>query len=308
MACSSSPPRRRWRRTRTRLAGWVGAEFCPGQPCSSGFARPSTSNRRRRRRSYIAEPTCRCLPICGSTTRRARAAGMPICCRCASTSRRCGPYTARCRPGATSIGAPSAAVLRQHDGRAAAAERHQPLALLMAELRQVWQLLHDMLVPVYIASGDNLADFPSRYSMSAEWTFRSGMRTQLHQLSPRAYTLDPFATRATAMDPTFCIWDFGTAHRDGRGPGVAGGEGDGRGGADCGRGAQAGLWPAEDRRGSAAAWRRRAPQDGRQGAQGAAATAHAHGACKADHCRTTSASLCARCSTSTRIRCPARDR
>ena len=74
----------------------------------------------------------------------------------------------------------------------------------MAELRQVWQLLHDMLVPVYIASGDNLADFPSRYSMSSEWTFRSGMRTQLHRLSPRAYILDPFATRATAMAPTFC--------------------------------------------------------------------------------------------------------
>ena len=34
---------------------------------------------------------------------------------------------------------------------------------------------------------------------------------------------------------------------------MAGGEGDGRGDADCGRGAQAALWPAEDRRGSAAA-------------------------------------------------------
>ncbi len=80
-------------------------------------------------------------------------------------------------------------------------------ALLMAELRQVWQLLHDMqveLVPVYIASGDNPADFPSRYSMSAEWTFRPGMRAQLHRLSQRAYSLDPFATRATAMAPTFC--------------------------------------------------------------------------------------------------------
>lgn len=80
-------------------------------------------------------------------------------------------------------------------------------ALLMAELRQVWQLLHALqveLVPVYIASGDNPADFPSRYSMSAEWTFRAGMRKQLHRLSSRAYTLDPFATRATAMAPTFC--------------------------------------------------------------------------------------------------------
>ena len=80
-------------------------------------------------------------------------------------------------------------------------------ALLMAELRRVWQLLHDLqieLVPVYIASADNPADFPSRYSMSAEWTFRAGMRAQLHQLSSRAYTLYPFATRATAMAPTFC--------------------------------------------------------------------------------------------------------
>jgi len=80
-------------------------------------------------------------------------------------------------------------------------------ALLMAELRQVWALLHTLrvdLVPVYIASGDNPADFPSRHSMSAEWTFRPGLRQQLHQLSPRAYTLDPFATRATAMARTFC--------------------------------------------------------------------------------------------------------
>jgi hypothetical protein len=80
-------------------------------------------------------------------------------------------------------------------------------ALLMAELRQVWTLLHTLkvdLVPVYIASADNPADFPSRHSMSAEWTFRPGLRQQLHQLSPRAYTLDPFATQATAMARTFC--------------------------------------------------------------------------------------------------------
>ena len=42
-------------------------------------------------------------------------------------------------------------------------------ALLMAELRQVWALLHTLrvdLVPVYIASGDNPADFPSRHSLA----------------------------------------------------------------------------------------------------------------------------------------------
>jgi hypothetical protein len=54
-------------------------------------------------------------------------------------------------------------------------------ALLMAELRQVWTLLHTLkvdLVPVYIASADNPADFPSRHSMSAEWTYRPALHCQ----------------------------------------------------------------------------------------------------------------------------------
>ena len=75
--------------------------------------------------------------------------------------------------------------------------------LLMAELRQVWRLLIDMqvdLVPVYIPSDDNPADFPSRHSQSAEWSFRASMRAKLSC----AFTLDPFATPATAMAPTYC--------------------------------------------------------------------------------------------------------
>jgi len=77
----------------------------------------------------------------------------------------------------------------------------------MEELRQVWRLLIDMqvdLVPVYIPSGDNPTDFPSRRSQSAEWTFRAGMRATLSRLSSSAFTLDPFATPATAMAPTYC--------------------------------------------------------------------------------------------------------
>jgi hypothetical protein len=77
---------------------------------------------------------------------------------------------------------------------------------LMAELRQVWRLLIDMqvdLVPVYIPSDDNPADFPSRCSQNAEWTFRAGMRATLSRLSSSAFTLDPFAMPATDMDPTY---------------------------------------------------------------------------------------------------------
>jgi hypothetical protein len=79
--------------------------------------------------------------------------------------------------------------------------------LLMAELRQVWRLVIDMqvdLVPVYIPSGDNPADFPSRHSQNAEWTFRAGMRATLSCLSSCDFTLDPFATPATDMAPTYC--------------------------------------------------------------------------------------------------------
>ena len=82
-------------------------------------------------------------------------------------------------------------------------------ALLMAELRQVWTLLHTLkvdLVPVYIASADNPADFPSRHSMSAEWTFRPGLRQQLHQLSPRAYTLDPLPLEPPQWPAPFAVY------------------------------------------------------------------------------------------------------
>jgi len=82
----------------------------------------------------------------------------------------------------------------------------------MAEFRQVWRLLIDMqvdLVPVYIPSGDNPADFPSRHSQSAEWSFHAGIRAQLSCLSPHAFTLDPFATPATDMSPTYCSFRAG---------------------------------------------------------------------------------------------------
>jgi hypothetical protein len=102
----------------------------------------------------------------------------------------------------------------QSRGRAPTASR--PVAaggcpsLLMAELRQVWRLLIDMqvdLVPVYIPSGDNPADFPSRHSQSAEWTFRAGMRATLSRLSSSAFTLDPFATGTAAnVACGVCFW------------------------------------------------------------------------------------------------------
>jgi len=102
----------------------------------------------------------------------------------------------------------------QSRGRAPTASR--PVAaggcpsLLMAELRQVWRLLIDIqvdLVPVYIPSGDNPADFPSRHSQSAEWTFRAGMRATLSRLSSSAFTLDPFATGTAAnVACGVCFW------------------------------------------------------------------------------------------------------
>ncbi len=73
-------------------------------------------------------------------------------------------------------------------------------------MRRLLTEMHVDLVPVYIPSADNSADFSSRHSSSAEWSFCRGtsMRTQLLSLSPRAFTLDPFATPATAMAPMYC--------------------------------------------------------------------------------------------------------
>ena len=80
-------------------------------------------------------------------------------------------------------------------------------ALLMAELRVVWQLLVDFQIkidPFYIKSADNPADWPSRARDSSAWTFRPGTRAQLRALWPRPFTLDPFATARTTMGHTWC--------------------------------------------------------------------------------------------------------
>ena len=80
-------------------------------------------------------------------------------------------------------------------------------ALLMAELRVVWQLLVDLEIkidPIYIRSEDNPADLPSRRQDSSDWTFRPRMRAQLRALWPREFTLDPFACARTTMAPTWC--------------------------------------------------------------------------------------------------------
>jgi len=80
-------------------------------------------------------------------------------------------------------------------------------AQLMAELRVVWKLLLDFgitLDPVYIRSANNPADAPSRYRDSSDWTFRPGLRRRLRDLWRSPFSLDPFATAATAMARNFC--------------------------------------------------------------------------------------------------------
>mgnify|MGYP006140333087 FL=1 len=79
--------------------------------------------------------------------------------------------------------------------------------LLMAELRVVWQLLLDLRItldPIYVASSDNPADHPSRQLPTDAWTFRRPWRDKLQSLTPRPFSLDPFATAATAMAPAWC--------------------------------------------------------------------------------------------------------
>ena len=68
--------------------------------------------------------------------------------------------------------------------------------LLMAEVRQLWQLLVDddiKLVPVYIKSELNPADAPSRFSITrrAERTFTAGARHRLIELAQSDFTFDP---------------------------------------------------------------------------------------------------------------------
>ena len=81
--------------------------------------------------------------------------------------------------------------------------------LLMAEVRQLWQLLivaNIKLVPVYIKSELNPADAPSRFSITrrAEWTFTAGARHRLIKLAPSTFTLDPFASAETGMADKRC--------------------------------------------------------------------------------------------------------
>ena len=81
--------------------------------------------------------------------------------------------------------------------------------LLMAEVRQLWQLLVDAnikLVPVYIKSELNPADAPSRFSITrrAEWTFTAGARHRLIELAQSDFTFDPFASAETSMAEKRC--------------------------------------------------------------------------------------------------------
>ena len=81
--------------------------------------------------------------------------------------------------------------------------------LLMAEVRQLWQLLivaNIKLVPVYIKSELNPADAPSRFSITrrAEWTFTAGARHRLIELAPSTFTFDPFASAKTSMADRRC--------------------------------------------------------------------------------------------------------
>ena len=80
--------------------------------------------------------------------------------------------------------------------------------LLMTELRKLWALMHEhdiTLLPRYIRSADNPADWWSRWRDRSAWALNPGLFASLQRRAgPRPLTLDAFACRATAQLPRYC--------------------------------------------------------------------------------------------------------
>lgn len=90
---------------------------------------------------------------------------------------------------------------------------------LMQELRLLWGFLakHNItLLPRYIRSEDNPADFWSRWQDRSAWTLNPLIFDRIHRLHG-PFTLDVFACRATAQLPRYCSLraDPGALARDG---------------------------------------------------------------------------------------------
>lgn len=92
---------------------------------------------------------------------------------------------------------------------------------LMTELRLLWAFLakHDItLLPRYIRSQDNPADYWSRWQDRSAWQMLPSVFNALQlRRHGEAFTLDPFACRATALVQRYCSLrpDPGALARDG---------------------------------------------------------------------------------------------
>lgn len=91
---------------------------------------------------------------------------------------------------------------------------------LMDELRLLWSFLarnNITLVPRYIKSSDNPADFWSRWQDRSAWSLRLPVFEKIQRSVGFPFTLDPFACRATALVPRYCSLrpDPGALARDG---------------------------------------------------------------------------------------------
>jgi hypothetical protein len=91
---------------------------------------------------------------------------------------------------------------------------------LMTELRKLWALMHThniTLLPRYIRSEDNPADYWSRWRDRSAWALTSSLFVSLQKRTSEALTLDAFACRVTAQLPRYCsrIADPGALARDG---------------------------------------------------------------------------------------------
>jgi len=91
---------------------------------------------------------------------------------------------------------------------------------LMAELRRLWGFMaeHNItLLPRYIRSEDNPADFWSRWRDRSAWQLSIPLFTALQKRVGVPFTLDPFACRATALLNRYCSLrpDPGAYARDG---------------------------------------------------------------------------------------------
>ena len=80
---------------------------------------------------------------------------------------------------------------------------------LMQELRLLWAFLitHNItILPQYVKSQDNPADWWSRWEDRSAWHLQPALFDHLQalHLGTKSYTLDPFACRATALTARYC--------------------------------------------------------------------------------------------------------